>query len=145
MWVGSSSGASIALISINCLISSWTGRSSSWSRETATIVPRSFLAALSSQCRVLIRVNLLPSERDTKQTLQKKIQYLRLGGVFKPLSVQWVLGSILGQVKSVTMAPTARHRCDVSSELCCSGTKLRDGYRHSLHAVLAFGGKSRNN
>ena len=34
------------------------------------------------------------------------------------LTVQEVLGSILGPVKSDTKSPVAHHRCDVSSELC---------------------------
>ena len=34
-----------------------------------------------------------------------------------------VLGMIPGPVKSNTMSPTARRRCDVSSELCCPGAK----------------------
>ena len=33
------------------------------------------------------------------------------------------LGSIPGSVKSDTVSPTARHRYDVSSELCCPGAK----------------------
>ena len=33
------------------------------------------------------------------------------------------LGSLIGPVKSNTVSPTARPRCDVSSELCCTGTK----------------------
>ena len=35
------------------------------------------------------------------------------------------LGSIPGPVISDTVSPTARHRCDVSSELCCPGAKPR--------------------
>ena len=30
-----------------------------------------------------------------------------------------------GEVKSDPVSPTARHRCDVSSELCCPGAKLQ--------------------
>ena len=35
------------------------------------------------------------------------------------------LGSIPGTMKSDTVSPTARHRCDVSSELCCPGANPR--------------------
>ena len=41
------------------------------------------------------------------------------------LSVKEVWGSIPGLVKSDTVSPTARHRCDASSELCYSGAKPR--------------------
>ena len=41
------------------------------------------------------------------------------------LSVREVWGSIPGPVKSDTVSPTARHRCDVSSELCSPGAKPR--------------------
>ena len=41
------------------------------------------------------------------------------------LLVREVWGSIPGPVKSNTVQPTARHRCDVSSELCCSVAKKR--------------------
>ena len=41
------------------------------------------------------------------------------------LQVQEACGSIPGLVKSDTMSPTACHRCDVSSELCCPGAKPR--------------------
>ena len=41
-------------------------------------------------------------------------------------------------IKSHTISPTARHRCNVSSELCCpsaySVAAAGDGPRHSLHA-----------
>ena len=33
--------------------------------------------------------------------------------------------SIPEPVKSATVSPIARHRCDVSSELCCPGAKPR--------------------
>ena len=36
-----------------------------------------------------------------------------------------------GQINPV--APTARHRCDVSSELCVQALSRGDGSRHSLH------------
>ena len=39
------------------------------------------------------------------------------------LSVREVWGSIPGSVKSDTVSPTVRHRCDVSWELCCTGAK----------------------
>ena len=51
-----------------------------------------------------------------------------------PLVAAKVWGSIPGSVKSDTASPTARYRCDVSSELCCPGAKSRKGRRHSLHA-----------
>ena len=41
------------------------------------------------------------------------------------VSAREVLSLIPGPVKSNTMSPTARHRCDVSSELCCSVAKPR--------------------
>ena len=50
------------------------------------------------------------------------------------LSVRGVTDSIPRLVKSDTVSPTARHRYDVSSELCCSGAKLRRWARHSIHA-----------
>ena len=36
-----------------------------------------------------------------------------------------VLGSLLKPVKSDALLPTARYRCDVSSELCCPSAKSR--------------------
>ena len=39
------------------------------------------------------------------------------------LLVRKVGGLIPGPVKLDTVSPTARHRCDVSSELCCPGAK----------------------
>ena len=41
------------------------------------------------------------------------------------LLVRGSVGSIPGSVKSDKMSPSARHRCDVSSELCYSCAKLR--------------------
>ena len=41
------------------------------------------------------------------------------------LLVRKVWGSISGLVKSDTVSPTARHRCDVFSGPCCSGAKPR--------------------
>ena len=35
------------------------------------------------------------------------------------------LGSITELVTSDTVSPEVRHRCDVSSELCCPGAKQR--------------------
>ena len=35
------------------------------------------------------------------------------------------VGSIPGPVKSDTVSLPARHRCDVSSELCCRGARMR--------------------
>ena len=32
---------------------------------------------------------------------------------------------------------TVRHRCDVSSELCCPGAKSRRWINHSLHTQMA--------
>ena len=43
------------------------------------------------------------------------------------LSVLEVWGSIPGPVKSDTVLPTARHRCDVSSELSCQVLSRGDG------------------
>ena len=40
-------------------------------------------------------------------------------------SARKVWGSIPGSVKSDVVSPSARHRCDVSSELCCPGVKPR--------------------
>ena len=37
------------------------------------------------------------------------------------------LRSIPGPVKSVTVAPMNRHRCNVSSKLCCQAPSRRDG------------------
>ena len=49
-----------------------------------------------------------------------------LAQLFKTsLSVREVWVSITGAVKSDTVSPTARHHCDVSSELCCPGAKSR--------------------
>ena len=39
-----------------------------------------------------------------------------------------------GQIS--TVSPMARHRCDVSSELCSPGAKSRRWTRHSLHASV---------
>ena len=50
------------------------------------------------------------------------------------LFVREVQGSITGPVKLDTGSLTARHLCDVSSELCCPGADRGDGSRHSLHA-----------
>ena len=36
-----------------------------------------------------------------------------------------ILGSVLQMIESDTVLPTARHRGDVSSEMCCPGTKPR--------------------
>ena len=41
------------------------------------------------------------------------------------LTAQEVLGSIPGLVNLVTASQTARHCCDVTSELCCPGAELR--------------------
>ena len=45
------------------------------------------------------------------------------------------MGSIHGPVKSDTVSPSARLRCDVSSELRCSG---EDGPRLSLRALTKY-------
>ena len=37
-----------------------------------------------------------------------------------------------------TVSPTARHRCDVSSELCNPARSYGDGPRHSLHALSYY-------
>ena len=39
------------------------------------------------------------------------------------LLVREVLDSIPSQVKSDTVSPTPHHRCNVSSELCCPGSR----------------------
>ena len=41
-------------------------------------------------------------------------------------------GSIPGPFNLVTVSPMARHRCDVSSELCCPRASPEDGAGHSL-------------
>ena len=41
------------------------------------------------------------------------------------VSVREIWDSNLGSVKSDTVSPTARHRFDVSSELCCPGVEPR--------------------
>ena len=41
-----------------------------------------------------------------------------------------IIGSLPGSVKSDTVSPAVRHRCDVSSELCCSGVKSRRWISH---------------
>ena len=47
------------------------------------------------------------------------------------------LKSRAGQIGAVS--PTARHRCDVSSELCSPGATGRgDGPRHSSHASAKY-------
>ena len=48
--------------------------------------------------------------------------------------------SVPGWVKSDTVSPTARHRCDVSSELCCPDAKQR---RWTPPLVTRFGAISR--
>ena len=51
------------------------------------------------------------------------------------LSAREVLGLNPGSSKSDTVSSTARHRCDISSELCDPGIKSGgNGPRHSLHA-----------
>ena len=47
-------------------------------------------------------------------------------------------GTILGPVESDSGPPSARHHCDVSSELCYPGAKLRRWTRHSLHASAKY-------
>ena len=48
------------------------------------------------------------------------------GLVVKDIALKWeALGLFPESVKSDTTTATARHRCDVSSELCCPGAKLR--------------------
>ena len=42
-----------------------------------------------------------------------------------PLLLRKVLRSIPWRVESNPVSPITRHRCDVSSELCCSGAKSR--------------------
>ena len=54
----------------------------------------------------------------------------------RTLSVREVWGSIPGPVKSDTVSPTTRHRCDVSSELCSPGAKPR---RWAPQLVTRFG------
>ena len=49
------------------------------------------------------------------------------------LSVRKVRTSIPGPVKLDTIPPTARYRCDVSSELCSQVISRGDELRHSLH------------
>ena len=46
------------------------------------------------------------------------------------------LASIPGPVKSDTVSPTARHRCNVTLELCCPGAKPR---RWAPPLVTSFG------
>ena len=47
-----------------------------------------------------------------------------VSSVFKHIATGAVsLGFNSRLVKSGTVSPTARHRCDVSSELCCSGAE----------------------
>ena len=53
-----------------------------------------------------------------------------------PQSVLEAWGSIPGPVKLDTVSPTIRHRCDVSSELCCPGAKPR---RWAPPPVTRFG------
>ena len=57
-----------------------------------------------------------------------------------PLSVEKIGDSIPWSVKSDTVSPTARHRCDVSSELCCLGSEPR---RWNPPLVTRFGVMSR--
>ena len=52
------------------------------------------------------------------------------------LSVRKVRGLNPAPVESDTVSPTDRQRCDVSSELCCSGAKLYEvGPHHSLYTL----------
>ena len=50
------------------------------------------------------------------------------------LTVPKVWGSILGPIKSNALSSTARHCCNVFSELRCPALSFGGGHRHSLHA-----------
>ena len=54
------------------------------------------------------------------------------------LLVREDLSSIPGSVKSDTILPTYRHRCDVSSELCCPGATLQRWAPHLLHVSAYY-------
>ena len=54
-----------------------------------------------------------------------------------PLSMRKIWGSIPRPVKSDTVLPTARHRCEVSSDLCCPGAKMR-GRTPPLATMLRY-------
>ena len=70
---------------------------------------------------------LLGRQGKSKVSLQQLSGYGRLDGavVDASLSVREVLGSSPRPVKSNTVSQMVRHRCDVSSELCCPGAKPR--------------------
>ena len=57
------------------------------------------------------------------QRLQQDLQQHYSFGVKTMLPVRDVGGLIPGSIKLDTVLPTTRHRCDVSSELCCPVTK----------------------
>ena len=62
----------------------------------------------------------------SRNKMQLLIYYRPIIPVVKTLlSIPEVLGSIPVPLKSNTVSPTFRHRCDVSSELCCPGVKPR--------------------
>ena len=59
------------------------------------------------------------------------------------LSVREVVGSIRKPVKPDTVSPATRHGCDVSSELCCLGARLRlipsvtrDTLQHNTSSIM---------
>ena len=54
------------------------------------------------------------------------------------VSAREVCVLITGRVKSDAVSPTTRHRCHVSTELCCPGAKSQ---RRALPLVTRFGVK----
>ena len=77
---------------------------------------------MQTKCRYKIQV-ALSCLHSLSQSLS--LFSYRLVGVVTLLSVREVEGSIAGSVKSDAVSPTARHRCDVSFELCCRSVKPR--------------------
>ena len=78
------------------------------------------------------RYVLIPSEE--KIRLWRKVSVFFCIVTFHVIGKS--LGSILRPVKSDTVLPTTRHRCDVSSELCCPVAKPR---RWAPPLVTRFG------
>ena len=94
-------------------------------------MPFKFLPSIFNSLRCLMLL------RKTNSTIQFQSHGKNrpVSSVLKSNAFGWkVWGSIPAPVKSDTMLPTARHRCYVSSELCCPAPSREDGSHHPLHA-----------
>ena len=64
------------------------------------------------------------------------LRHLEILWPFLTTSLSLGLDSQAGQIS--TVSPTARYRCDDSSEMCCQALSRKDGPRHSLHALAYY-------